>query len=130
VLSVAPTPFRKTRRSEHETDAYDDIGLYVYYKGSEPVVDYLEMFHAKNTAFLLESVDIFRTKSEDLIDHLFARSTVIEEEPGCSYIFQALELSLWRSELPEGDQFDRFDAIGIGCKGYYSKKNREQGAWF
>lgn len=117
VFPVAPKAFKKTKWSEHETDAFDDIGFHVYYGGANPVVDFIEMFPEDATTFLLDGLDIFRTVSSDLIAHLSDKAEVLEKTVGCCYIYPTLELSLWRSHLPASSEIDRFSAIGIGSKG-------------
>lgn len=126
IFSVTPIPYRKTEWSEHETDAFDDIRLHIFYTERSPTVEYIEIMHENASIFLLNGLDVFRTKSLSLVSHVCNDYSVIEEDPGYNFIYPAIELSLWRNYLSEPDEVDRFDAVGIGIKGYFSDSVSEQ----
>ena len=115
-IAVEPSPFKKTPDSEHETDAFDEEGMHVYYTGDDSVVEFVELFEAESVALIYKGLDLLRSPGRMVLEHLSAGDKPIEEELG-AYVFHGLEVSLWR-ESP--DQEDCFEAIGVGCKGYFS----------
>jgi hypothetical protein len=113
-------PFRKSLRSQHDTDAFDTLGFHVYYGGALPEVEYIDLFHVDQSAFLYEDVDIFRTRADDLFQFLASHAKWYERVG--SYIFPTLQFGVWRSHPfdPNYDKFDRWEAFGVARPGYFS----------
>ena len=71
---------------------------------------------------IYQDLDVFTTVAEQVVQHITQQASFDADDPelGYSYIFPALDLSLWRPDLPEdnpGSQY--FATIGIGKAGYY-----------
>ncbi|HTO81229.1 MAG TPA: hypothetical protein VMQ73_03295 [Methylomirabilota bacterium] len=122
-MGSAPHRFMKTATSEHPTDAWD--AFHVYYRGSPPTVDFIEL--GKSTEFRVRynGIDIFGTQASDLIALLSAETPYDphDRELGYTYVFRAIGLSLWRPFMPESEtdpdgQF--FEAVSLGVAGYFS----------
>jgi len=118
------TSFKKGPFAKHETDAFHENAFQIFYGGDEPVVDYIELSRDAQVVALFNTMDVFATPADELVAALARLSPYDEDHSeGYSYIFPALDLSLWRPVLPEyeGDEEGRyFSTIGIGEKGYYS----------
>ena len=57
----------------------------------------------------------------------FAEYDPDDPEVGYSYIYPDLDLSVWRSTMPEGQEDDEgrfFRSVGVGRAGYYAKGRR------
>jgi hypothetical protein len=118
-------------RVETPVDVYHDAGFQVSYDASG-IVEYIEL--SRGGAFVARygGVDVFTTPADELVA-LVAKTTSYDPddpEPGYTYLFPALDLSLWRPVLPEDceeeDQPDEYDCgrvfttIGVGRQGYYA----------
>ena len=69
--------FRKTEFSENTTDAYNEIGVHVYY-ASDDLIKGLELFPASAT-LIYKSFHVFCFKSADLFDLLKGRGVCCSE---------------------------------------------------
>jgi hypothetical protein len=127
-IGRVPHAFRKTPSSPNTTDAYDDMGIHVYFD-AEDAVEYVELFSVPYFVVTYKGVNVFETPAEDLVDLISKDAPFDPADPelGYSYIFPRLELSLWRPTLPK-DRDDMearvFSSIGVGRKGYYSTAGR------
>jgi len=115
--------FKKTPDSQHATDAWFENGFEVFYAGTEPVVEYIELSRDNGFTATLLGRPVFTTLASDLVSHIehVASFDTSDFELGYSYVFPSIELSLWRPvvEWPEG-RF--FSTVGIGAIGYYSRR--------
>lgn len=117
-------PFPKERDALHETDAFHESGFQVFYGGPAPVVEYIELSRDSGFRALYRGVDVFATPADELAAHIAHDAPFDPDngELGYSYIFPALDLSLWRPAIPDSpDDTDgrEFSTIGIGIEGYY-----------
>ena len=110
--------FLKTPASVHPTDAWYNGNFQVYYGGSQAVVECIEV--SNNLEFLVSymAIPVFDTPALGLVERIeqISRADQLDPEFGCSYIFPALELSLWRPTIEDYV----FSTIGIGQLGYFS----------
>lgn len=111
----------------HETDAWREAGFQVYYSGDPPVVEYIELSGRHDHQVLYHGVSVFETDADLLVSHISRDAPFDPDdgELGYSYIFPALQLSLWRPVLPQSPddtQGRKFKTIGVGRKGYYSRR--------
>ncbi|CAG0949031.1 hypothetical protein ANRL3_00092 [Anaerolineae bacterium] len=120
--------FRKIETNRYECDAYHENGFQIFYNGDKPHVEYIELSSGCGFIASYRGIDVFSIKANDLVDLIFQETSFDEDDPelGYSYVFPEIELSLWRSVLPQSlddpsGQF--FSTIGIGIKGYYSNKD-------
>jgi hypothetical protein len=111
--------FKKTPRSIHVTDAWYQNGFQVFYCGAEPVVEYIELSGKSGFEAILFGHPVFSTEASKLVALIDKHSPYDRNNPelGSSYIFPALEVSLWRPD--EDDQC--FRTVGVGVLGYYSE---------
>jgi hypothetical protein len=120
-------PFLKAPDASHETDAFHESGFQVFYSGTAPEAEYIELSRDSGFRALYRGVDIFATPADAVVSHV-ARDAAFDPddcELGYSYIFPALDLSLWRPVLPESpEDMDgrEFSTVGIGVFGYYGKR--------
>jgi hypothetical protein len=110
--------FRKAPTASHSTDAWHDNAFQVFYGGSAPIVEYIELSRSQKFTVSLLGLSVFDTEAPELLSGIQAHATADAANPeqGFSYIFPDLELSVWRPGL----QDTRFATIGIGRLGYYS----------
>lgn len=120
-----PKPFRKSRQSKHETDAFHESAFQVFYSGEYPAVEFIELSDCSLFRVFYEGVDVFETPADHLVEFI-SRSSPFDATHGeipYTYIFPGFELSLWRPDIPRSgsDEEGRFfSTIGIGVRGYRS----------
>ena len=72
-----------------------------------------------------KGIDVFGVRASDLVA-LVSADTPYDpsiRELGYAYVFPAIELSLWRSVMPDSDDDQDgqyFEAVGLGVAGYFS----------
>ncbi|MFC3626849.1 hypothetical protein ACFOKJ_12015 [Vogesella amnigena] len=124
MLGPCSTSFKNSPASLYPTDAWLNNGLRVFYSGTVPRVEYIELSRGAGFEVELWGHPVFSTKASLLIEFIELHSSLDREDPelGYSYTFPSIELSLWRPivDSPDG-QF--FSTIGIGVHGYYSGVN-------
>jgi hypothetical protein len=130
VLNVPVASFKKTSTSATTTDAFLEHTFQVFYDAKD-CVEYIELSHGGPFLAFYKGVSVFETKADDLVSLISQDALVDLNDPelGYSFIFPALELSLWRASLPETDEDEEyedeenlglfFETIGIGKRGYY-----------
>jgi hypothetical protein len=123
-MALPVQSFKKTESSTALTDAYLDSCFQVFFDNEERV-EYVELSHCKSFITLYNGINVFATKAEDLIEFISktAPYDANRRELGYSYVFPALELSVWRSTMPEDGEDEEgrfFMTIGVGKSGYYS----------
>ncbi|HYW13183.1 MAG TPA: hypothetical protein VE871_14580 [Longimicrobium sp.] len=103
-------------------DLYLDSAFQVFFDDADRV-EYIELSHGGPFIARYESVDVFATDAEPLVELVRQRAAYDENDPelGYSYIFPALQLSVWRSVVPDDDDDEgrRFMTIGVGKPGYF-----------
>jgi hypothetical protein len=115
--------------AEHATEAWHGSAFQVNYRGYPPTVDFIELANSSEFRVHYKGIDVFATRASELVARLSADMPYDpnHRELGYSYIFPAIELSLWRQVMPESDD-DRagqfFDAVGLGIAGYFSGQQR------
>src|SRR5262249_29981179 len=119
-------PFRKSPDDKHETDAFHDAGFQVFYTGDAPVVEYIELSAGLGLQAIYDGISVFEKDASEVVAHISRNAAFDPDdwELGYSYVFRALDLSLWRPFLPESPndpEGRQFMTIGIGVKGYYAK---------
>jgi hypothetical protein len=116
-LNLPSRPFKKAATSKHPTDAFLDSCLQVFYKGDEPVVDYIEFSRCAALSVVYKGIGLFEVPAKEMIQRLELEGDFdcdSEEDP-TDLIFPDLSLSFWRP-TPEGPYFS---TIGLGSVGYY-----------
>jgi hypothetical protein len=116
-LNLPSRPFKKAATSRHPTDAFLDSSLQVFYKGDEPVVDYIEFSRCAHLSVVYKGIDLFQVLAKEMIQRLEHEGDFdsdSEEDP-TDLIFPDLSLSFWRP-TKEGLYFS---TIGLGSVGYY-----------
>ena len=88
-------------------------------------VEFIELAQSEIFAATYLGHDLHRIEAESAIGFVAAHAALDNNhpEPGYSYIFPELQMSLWRSVKPDDDSdLDgrHFEAIGIGCDEYFS----------
>jgi hypothetical protein len=126
IMKAYPRTFRKTSTSKHETDAWHNSGLQVFYGGEVPTVEYIELSRDSGIVALYRGIDVFNTEASRLIKKISEDDTYDASDPerGYSYLFPKLEMSLWRPIKPkslEDEEGKYFSTIGVGVAGYYSQ---------
>ena len=107
-----------------ETDAFHENGFQVFYSGTRRWRNTSSCLGIPASCALYRGIDVFATPADVVVSHV-ARDTAFDPdhwELGYSYIFPALDLSLWRPVLPESPEDTdgrEFSTIGIGVVGYY-----------
>lgn len=112
-------------------DDYHHAGFQVSYDASG-MVEYIELYRGEPFTTLYRGVDVFTTPADEMVA-LVAETAPYdpdEAELGLTYLFPALDLSLWRPVTPEDceeeDQPDEYDCgrvfttIGVGRRGYFA----------
>jgi hypothetical protein len=110
--------FRKSDASAYETDSWYDAAFQVFYAGSTPTVEYIEL--SRSAAFTVDllGLSVLEGPVTAVLSRIESEAAVDAADPdlGYSYIFPELELSFWRPNTSD----DPFSTIGVGCRGYYS----------
>jgi hypothetical protein len=121
-------PFRKGPDALHETDAFHESGFQVFYGGTAPVAEYIELSRDSGFRALYCGVDVFATPADELVSRVARDAAFDPDDPelGHAYVFPTLDLSLWRpvtpEETPDDPEGREFSTIGIGTRGYYGKR--------
>jgi hypothetical protein len=121
VMGQPLVSFKKVPTSRHPTDAWLQNGFQVFYGGSEPVVEFIELSRGCGFEAVCFEQRILSTPALAVVEQL---KVITPFDPtncelGYSYVFPEWELSLWRPDIeePEGRYFA---TVGIGCRGYFS----------
>lgn len=87
-------------------------------------VEFIELARSNQFVATFEGLDLHAALAKDVIELVTKYDDFDKEdpEPGHSFIFQKLQLSLWRSVVPEdseGTDGQYFEAVGIACNNYF-----------
>lgn len=72
-------------------------------------------------------IDLFRTPAEQVVDEIARHGHSVGSrgsKPGHTYVFEGLQLALWRQVIPEGEDDAEgryFDTVALGSAGYYTR---------
>jgi len=118
-------------QGEPSRDVYHDAGFQVSYDTSG-TVEYIELSRGAPFVARYRGVDVFTAPADELVALVAETAPYDPHDPelGYTYLFAALDLSLWRPELPEDceeedepDEHDCgrvFSTMGVGRPGYYA----------
>lgn len=95
-------------------------------------VAFIEIAESENFRAILNGLCLHELDTDTAVSHVekIAAYDPDAPEPGYTYIFPSLELSLWRPVVPDENHdvdFEtgrRFEAVGVGPIGYFSKGGR------
>jgi hypothetical protein len=107
-----------------KTDCFFENAFQVSYDGDERV-EFIECARSGLFKIMFDGQALQEITAEEAMDCLrrVAASDEKTSEPGYSYIFPAIDVSLWRGVLPQaGDNISgrHFEAVGVGKKGYFN----------
>ncbi len=123
-MAVPPQSFLKTPHSRHETDAFHQGALQVFYTGEAPTVEYVELSGGGELRAVFEGQSLFETPADELVTILgrtHAQHCDDDATP-CDVVLPDLQMGLWRPYAAEsaGEEDGRYFAtVGIGVPGYY-----------
>jgi hypothetical protein len=106
------------------TDCFFQYAFHVSYD-QDGRVEFIETMTSTEFRVLFHGSSLQETLAQEAVRHVSQFAEYDREDPelGCSYIFPALQLSLWRPVLPSNpDDSDGrcFVAAGVGKEGYFS----------
>jgi hypothetical protein len=121
--------FKKSSASKSATDAYLGNCFQVFFDDAN-TVQFIELSSPLRAIY--KSVFVFEVRAEDVVKVVACDAEVDQSasEPGYSFIYPSLEMSLWRPTVPDEDQPENdyegryFSSVGIGKNGYYSRQNK------
>lgn len=125
VMGEEPVTFARSLGSE-PTDAFVNGGVQVNYDvGGQ--ADFIETGCVMGLEVVLAGLDVFAADAETVVrvlaaDHALATSN----EPGYSFVFPDVGVSLWRSTVPASDDDSdgrRFDSVGVARAGYFGRSD-------
>jgi hypothetical protein len=108
--------FRKTPESPRLTDAYDPLGVHVYYDGAD-CVECVESFAVEGTVHLLDGLPVFDTPATKLIAAVWKKAAVRSEERGTSFVAPTLGLAFWRSD----EEATTFETVLVASPAYFAR---------
>jgi hypothetical protein len=121
-MGTDPHICRRFNSDEHH---WHKSSLQVHYEDQSQTVEFIEVAQSDEFIALYKGLDVHRTKADELVAHVSADTPYDPDdwELGYTYVFRAIELSLWRPIVPESPadldgQF--FEAVGLGIRGYFS----------
>lgn len=113
--------FQKSEELKYKADAFDSLGIHVYYGGKTPIVNFVEVFSGAGALFLYRGKSVFSMGIGELLETFsFDAKCVDNEEQYCSFTFPKLEIGVWRPYRG----VKHWESIGVGAKGYYSRLAR------
>jgi hypothetical protein len=92
-------------------------------------VEFIELSNSDKYEVYFKGVCLHKVLADEAVEQVSKWGSYCKDDPelGYSYIFQDLQLSLWRGILPEPKQPDDnldgryFEAIGLGVTGYFDE---------
>ena len=117
-------PFRKTKDSRYETDAFHQSGFQVSYGGEQPTVEFIELSRESGFRAFYRELEVFATSAAEVVVFISRDAAFDDADPELPYTYQfrGLQLSLWRPVIPESEADTEgrcFSTIGIGRRGYF-----------
>lgn len=111
-------------RSDAKRAGWHKGGVALHFK---PVVSFVEF--SRDAGFVVKvagiGIDLFRTPADEVVDGILRRGHPVASrgpKPGHTYVFNDLQLALWRQVVPEDEHDEEgryFDTVGLGAAGYY-----------
>jgi hypothetical protein len=127
VREVMGAPFRTYSRVPGEplTDTYFGTDLQVSYDARDRV-EYIELNGPGSINPTLRGRTLLFAPADEVIEWMRGISDFDADDPelGYSYVYPAIDLSLWRPVVPEGPadvEGSTFRSVGVGRVGYYGK---------
>jgi hypothetical protein len=122
-----PSCFRTWPYTGPEADTWHDGGFQVHYAGEPPAVAYILLCRGLGVRALYRGLSVFDADAAEVVRLLSREASFDDRDPelGYTYVFPALELSVWRPVVPgpPGDEDGRhFSSIGIGVRGYHGRQ--------
>jgi hypothetical protein len=107
----------------HDGREYFLDGVMVSFSADD-CVEFVEMARSEKFIATYRGVNLHEMPADDAVNFICQDAAFDKNapEPGYSYVFPALQISLWRGTLPESpDDEDgaHFEAIGLGKSGYF-----------
>jgi hypothetical protein len=101
-------------------DLFHRNSFQVFYDEDE-IAEYIELSRSTDFLAIFQGERILELPTDDAVRFVaqFASYSTTDRELGWSYVFPALDLSLWRPVI-EGDEGRSFATVGIGRVGYYA----------
>ena len=109
-------------RSEARRVGWRDGGLVLHF---DPGVVFIEFSRGAGLLPVLCGVDVFRTPASEVVEALLNQGHTFDAsdpEVGHTYVFEDLQVALWRQVVPEDDEGELgrwFDTVALGEAGYY-----------
>ena len=107
--------FRKAPNSKTLTDAYDQLGMHVYYDIAD-CVEFVEAFAVKGVEHLLDGYAVFETPAAAIMAFVSKKGAVRSEEGGTSLVAPTLGLAFWRAD----EEATTFDSVAVASPGYFA----------
>ncbi|MCC9641603.1 hypothetical protein LOC71_04905 [Rhodopirellula sp. JC740] len=136
-VGVGPIRFGMTRADvrqligPHDGDADEERewyleGLAIDFDAAGKVA-FIEIAESENFRALLDGECLHELDADSAVAHVekLAPYDTSAPEPGYTYVFPTLQLSLWRSVVPDASQDSddpsgrTFEAVGVGPSGYF-----------
>lgn len=122
-MGEEPYRFKKLFWSSNLTEAYHKGAFQVFFDEADKV-EFIEL-SSPGASFAVEykGVNVFQTRADDLIAFI-SRDVGCDPqqpEPGYTFVFSQIGLSLWRELVPENDsdpEGQYFNTVGIGTQHY------------
>ena len=140
VHELMGTNFTHMKTDKIVHDYYYNFCLQIQYDNNN-IVNYIEIINSSTYHVVLEEVDVFKTKAENLISYIEQFSKYLKTpsaQLGYMYIFEDIGISLYRSNVFKEEtmkdawflqmnqeqkddelRFQYFESIAIWSKGYY-----------
>jgi hypothetical protein len=103
ILGEPTKQFRKSPGSLKLTDAYEPLGVHVYYDDAD-CVEFVELFAVEEVIHVLDGLPVFDTSVATLMAALSKKGVVRSEEGGTSLVVPTLGLAFWRTHWAEKRQ--------------------------
>jgi hypothetical protein len=110
--------YREDRRAKR--DLFHGNAFQVFYDATD-TVEYIQLARSGDIDASFEGQRILDIPADDAVRFVerFAPYSTSNPELGWSYLFPALDLSLWRP-VTEGEEGRTFASVGVGRAGYYA----------
>jgi len=112
-LGERPERFRKTSLSQVDTDAFDSLGIHVYYDAQDNC-EYIECFRESKHLFVF-GIPVLEIPAHETLMRLSVHCDLEESEAGCSYTDARAGITFWRAAPDE----PRFQTLGVGAPSYF-----------
>ncbi|WP_444905962.1 hypothetical protein [Microbulbifer sp. SSSA008] len=114
-MGVEPESFIKTPTSVHATDAFYSSGFQIFYEGSSPKVESIELSRDSGFEILMSGIKVLNLPVPQSLEKIQEITGLVPHSEDDGYTFEIPDLGLWLwrpvTESPEGKYFE---TIGIG----------------